>query len=64
MVDRWARFEAEEMSDFLFQKIFPGLLVFFGVASIDTPGNFVRKVFLEFCDQLQTALSRLPIDVF
>ena len=52
------------MSDFLIQKVVPGLLVFFGAASIDTPGNFARKVFLELCDQLQHALSQLPIDIF
>ena len=55
---------SRKMTDFLFQKVMPGLLVFFGVASIDTPGNFARKVFLELCDQLQFALSRLPIDIF
>jgi hypothetical protein len=52
------------MFDFVLHKVVPGLLVFFGIASIDTPGNFARKVFLELCDQLQNALSRLPIDIF
>ena len=38
------------MCDFLFHKIVPVLLGIFGVASIDTPGNFVRRIMLNMLD--------------